>query len=70
MLRRKCTAAVTNMDAQKSLVELVLENNVWDFATITKDTKEAKAEAVAAAEFMRAQLMVAKSLLPPATSEA
>ena len=66
----KCAAAVTNMDAQKSLVELVLENNMGDFATITKDTKEAKAEAVAAAKIMRAQLMVAKSLLPADTSEA
>ena len=48
------------------MLELILENKKGDVASVLKDLKEANSEAAATAKIMRAQLVVAKSLVEPA----
>ena len=43
---------------------MTLEHKKGDVASMLKDLKEAKSEAAATAKIMRAQLVVANSLLP------
>ena len=60
----KLKLAIGNLDCQQKLIELTLENKKGDVASIVSENKVAKAEALATAKLMRAQLVVAKSLVP------
>ena len=56
--------SMASLVGQRQLVEMTLEHKKGDVVTLLKDIKEAKTEAVATARIMRAQLVVANSLLP------
>ena len=59
----KCDAAIAGLDSTKRLIALMLENGKGDVASMMKDSKESKVEATACSKIMRAQLVVAKSLV-------
>ena len=60
----KLKLAIGNLDGQQTLIELTLENKKGDVASIVSENKAAKTGAIATAKLMRAQLVVAKSLVP------
>ena len=62
----KLNLAIASMDAQRTSIELVVENKNGDAPSIMKELKEAKSEAANTAKIMRAQLVVARSLAEPA----
>ena len=61
-LVNKCEAAHKNLDSNRCLIEWTLENGMGDAASILKDSKDSKTEAVTCAKVMKAQLVVAMSL--------
>ena len=58
----KLNLAIANLAAQRTSIELTVENKNGDVTSILKELKEAKSEAANTAKIMRAQLVVAKSL--------
>ena len=59
----KLKLAIGNLDSQQKLIDLTVENKKGDVASIISENKVAKTEAAATAKIMRAQLVVAKSLV-------
>ena len=64
----KLKLSIASLAGQRTLIDLTLENKRGDVTGILKDIKEAKNEAAATAKIMRAQLVVAKSLVVPAAA--
>ena len=60
----KLNLAIASVDAQRKSIELCVENKNGDAPSIMKELKEAKSEAAKTVKIMRAQLVVANSLLP------
>ena len=63
-LLAKLKLSNANLAAQRLLIEMTLEHKKGDVVGILKELKEAKSEALAICKIMRAQLVVANSLLP------
>ena len=59
----KCDVAVANLDSNKRLIELMLENGKGDVVSTMKDSKDSNTEAIACSRIMKAQLAVAKSMV-------
>ena len=59
----KLKLAMGNLDGQQKLIDLTVEHKKGDVASIISENKVAKTEATATAKIMRAQLVVAKSLV-------
>ena len=59
----KLKLAMGSFDGQEKLIDLAVENKKGDVASIVSENKVAKTEAAATAKIMRAQLVVAKSLV-------
>ena len=55
--------ALGNLDGQVKLIDLAIENKKGDVATIVNENKVVKSEAAATAKIMKAQLVVARSLV-------
>ena len=64
----KLNLAIANLAAQRTSIELTVENKNGDVTSILKELKEAKREAANTAKIMRTQLVFAKSLAEPAAS--
>ena len=58
----KLNLAIANLAAQRTSIELTVENKNGDVTSIMKDLKQAKSEAASTIKIMKAQLVVAKSL--------
>ena len=63
---QKLKLAIASIDAQKTSIELVVENNIGDVPNVLKELNDAKKEAAATAKVMKAQILVAKAFAPPA----
>ena len=63
---QKLELAIASIDAQKTSIELVVENKIGDVPNILKELNDAKKEAANTVKIMKAQLVVAKALAPPA----
>ena len=63
---QKLTLAIASIDAQKTSIELVVENNIGDVPNILRELNDAKKEAHATVKVMKAQLTVARALAPAA----
>ena len=63
---QKLQLAIASMDAQRTSIELVVENKSGDVPNILKELNDAKKEAAKTVKIMKAQLVVAKALAPPA----
>ena len=59
----KCDVAIANLDSNKTLIELMLENGKGDVNSIMKDSKGANSEAMTCSRIMKAQLVVATSMV-------
>ena len=63
-LLTKLKLSIANLSGQFKLIDMTLEHKKGDVVAILKEIKEAKCEALAISKVMRAQLVVANSLLP------
>ena len=63
---QKLKLAIASIDAQKTSIELVVENNIGDVPNVLKELNDAKKEAAATVKVVKAQLLVAKAFAPPA----
>ena len=64
---QKLELAIASIDAQKTSIELVVENKIGDVPNILKELNDAKKEAAAnTVKIMKAQLVVAKAFAPSA----
>ena len=63
---QKLQLAIASMDAQRTSIELVVENKSGDVPNILKELNDAKKEAANTVKIMKAQLVVAKALAPSA----
>ena len=70
----KLNLAIASLDAQRTSIELIVDNKNGDVPSIMKELKQAKSEAANTIKIMKAQLVVAKSLAevaaPAPTGEA
>ena len=62
----KLKLAIASVANHRTLIDLSVENKNGDVASIMKELKDATNEATTTAKIMRAQLVVAKSLVEPA----
>ena len=58
----KLNLAIASLDAQRTSIELIVDNKNGDVPSIMKELKQAKSEAANTIKIMKAQLVVAKSL--------
>ena len=63
---QKLQLAIASIDAQKTSIELVVENKIGDVPNILKELNDAKKEAATIVKVMKAQLTVARAFAPPA----
>ena len=63
---QKLELAIASIDAQKTSIELVVENKIGDVPNILKELTDAKKEAAATVKVMKAQLTVVRAFAPPA----
>jgi hypothetical protein len=63
---QKLKLAIASIDAQKTSIELVVENNIGDVQNVLKELNDAKKDAAATVKVVKAQLLVAKAFAPPA----
>ena len=63
---QKLQLAIASINAQRTSIELVVENKSGDVPNILKELTDAKKEAATTVKIMKAQLVVAKALAPPA----
>ena len=66
LVLQKLKLAIASIDAQKTSIELVVENNIGDVPNVLKELNDAKKDAAATAKVMKAQILVAKAFAPPA----
>ena len=67
---QKLNLAIASMDAQRTSIELVVENKNGDVPNIMKELSDAKKDAAKTVKIMKAQLLVAKSLAESAAPAA
>ena len=63
---QKLQLAIASINAQRTSIELVVENKSGNVPNILKELTDAKKEAATTVKIMKAQLVVAKALAPPA----
>ena len=63
---QKLKLAIASINAQRTAIELAVENKSGDVPNILKDLKQANSEAANTIKIMKAQLLVAKAFAPPA----
>ena len=63
---QKLKLAIASINAQRTAIELAVENKSGDVPNILKDLKQANSEAANTIKIMKAQLLVAKAVAPPA----
>ena len=63
---QKLQLAIASINAQRAAIELAVENKIGDVPNILKELTDAKKEAATTVKVMKAQLVVAKAVAPPA----